>query len=100
VLESLRYKAKPHLVKNFDEYFKKIDTPGPRIQIGRDGWFPDYPAASDYFIQLFSCCAPNRPGGWQPQRALRPQLDREIARRMLQTSDRTRGVTALEPDRP
>ena len=42
-----------------DPYFDAVYDPASRVQIGFNGWFPDYASASTFFEPNFGCTAPN-----------------------------------------
>ncbi|MFL6163179.1 MAG: ABC transporter substrate-binding protein [Jatrophihabitantaceae bacterium] len=55
VLRSLGYAAHLHTLSE-DAYFLLLADPSARVQVVEaTGWIADYPAASDFYLNLFSC---------------------------------------------
>jgi YVTN family beta-propeller protein len=62
VLRSLGYAARLHELTD-DDYFGLESDPQARWQILQgSGFFADYPAASNFYLNLFSCAATTGPG--------------------------------------
>jgi peptide/nickel transport system substrate-binding protein len=95
LLRSVGYR--PSVKSLGNSYFSMVADSRRRAQMGVDGWFPDYPAPSGFFVPVFSCASFRRadPGqnnlsefcdhrlDRQVQRALRDQVNDPYAARGL-----------------
>jgi len=84
LLRTLGYRVSVRRVTD-DVYYdskKGVFNPRLHVQAGLLTWFADYPAASNYLAQFFSCFAPN------PSQFCHPGIDAQIRRALaLQTTD-------------
>lgn len=82
VLRSLGYAASKNMVSG-DDYFRTLQDPRGRLQVvSSPGWLADYPAASNFYLNLFNCRGATAP--WMyVDRWCNPAMDR-LAKRAHQ----------------
>ncbi|HJQ50423.1 MAG TPA: ABC transporter substrate-binding protein [Gaiellaceae bacterium] len=88
LLRSLGYRPSVKVVQNGKGfiYFNVVGDSRKKAQIGIFGWTADYPAPSDFFLQLFTCAAfkSNSPANANYPEFCDPAIDRQIKRALAQ----------------
>ena len=79
LLRSLGYRTTIKSVPN-DKYFSAIQDSRNKAQIGFTGWSADYPAASNFVNNLFTCASftPDDQNNSNPAEFCNPRIDREV----------------------
>jgi peptide/nickel transport system substrate-binding protein len=92
LLRSLGYRTSTKVLGN--RYFAAIQNSRNEAQIGFTGWQPDYPTASAFFRNLFTCKSflPANPNNLNGAELCDPSIDRQIERALREQTANPRAA--------
>jgi YVTN family beta-propeller protein len=102
LLRSLGYRPSVKVIQNGKNifYYAVVGDSRNKVQVGFWNWTADYPTASDFFLQLFTCESfhPKTPNNANYPEFCDPALDRQIKRALAQESANPQASAGLWQD--